>query len=421
MFARFIEPVLRVALNDRPVTFLQGPRQSGKTSLVRQLNGAWETAEYRTFDDLATLSAARNDPAGFMAGFRGKNLILDEVQRVPEVCLPIKYEVDLDRRPGRFLLTGSASAMVVPQLADALVGRMELIALWPLAQAEIEARTITEALSANFVDLAFGKRLMDSRVVPLQRDALIQRLLRGGFPEVVSQIAPGRYHDWFASYISTLVQRDVRDLSNIQALGEMPNLLTLLGARATGPLNITDLARSVKLPRATLDRYLSLLNALFMMQLVQPWSINISSRVVKAPKILISDAGLLAYLLNIASSDQLTALPTQLGVLLENFVGMELLKLSGWSQAKPKLWYYRTHDGKEVDYVLENRQGQLFGIEVKAAATVSSSDFNGLRAFSQSLGTHADRVVGGLVIYTGDSIVPFGEHLFAVPVSALWG
>lgn len=412
MIPRAIEPLLLEAWNDRPVVFLQGPRQSGKTTLVRRVAEHKPGVEYRTFDDLATLGAARGDPAGFVAGFRNKNVILDEVQRAPDVFLPIKYEVDLDRRPGRFLLTGSANAMVVPQLAQALVGRMELTTLWPLAQAEIESA------QHNFIDLAFDGALVGLKGLSLHREDLLFRLVRGGFPEVVSQIAPNRRDEWFASYLSNIVQRDVRDLSRIEALAEMPALLSLIAARATGTLNVSDLSRSARIPRATLDRYLALLTALFLIQLIQPWSANVSSRVVKAPKILMGDTGLLAHLLGLTGVDQLRAVPTQFGPLLENFVGAELLKLGTWSKSKTKLWHYRTHEGKEVDFVLEDRRGRLLGVEVKAASTASPNDFKGLRAFAEAV--DPKRHVGGAVIYTGDAVIPFGERLLAVPVAALW-
>jgi hypothetical protein len=409
---RAIEPLLLEAWSDRPVVFLQGPRQSGKTTLVKRLATHKPGVEYRTFDDLATLGAARGDPAGFVAGFRGRNVILDEVQRAPDVFLPIKYEVDLDRRPGRFLLTGSANAMVVPQLAQALVGRMELTTLWPFAQAEIES------VRHNFIDLAFEGELVGLRVPPLHRDDLLLRLVRGGFPEVVTQVAPNRRDEWFAAYISSIIQRDVRDLSRIEALAEMPALLSLIAARAAGSLNLSDLSRSARIPRATLNRYLSLLTALFLIQLIQPWSVNVSSRVVKAPKILMGDTGLLAHLVGLTSLDQLRTVPTQLGPLLENFVGTELLKLGAWSASRTRLWHYRTHEGKEVDFVLEDRRGRLLGIEVKAASTATPGDFKGLLAFAEAVGPK--RYAGGAVIYTGDAVVPFGERLLAVPVTALW-
>jgi predicted AAA+ superfamily ATPase len=306
------------ALSDAPVVVLQGARQTGKSTLAQMICHESHPAEYLTMDSLSVLAAVQTDPHSFLVGLRGKDVILDEIQRVPELFVSIKEEVDRDRSPGRFLLTGSANAMLLPRLSDSLAGRFQLITLWPLAQCEIAGTT------SDFVDVAFRAKF-NTRRIPCDRRDVIQRALLGGYPEVINKDQSGTPHerlgDWFDAYVTTLLQRDVRDLSNIQGLSELPLLLRLIASRATAALNIADLSRSSGIANVTLHRYLTLLQAVFLIQLIQPWSGNLGSRLVKAPKVLMTDTGVLSYL-NGLSEEQLLAAPTFSGPLVENFVGM---------------------------------------------------------------------------------------------------
>ena len=372
--------------------------------------------EYLTMDSLSVLEAAQTDPHSFLVGLRGKRVILDEIQRVPRLFVSIKEEVDRDRAAGRFLLTGSANAMLLPHLSDSLAGRAQLVTLWPLAQHEI-ASDGNDA--GGFIDAAFHGDFKTQRI-PCNRQDVIRRALLGGYPEVVTLAASGipheRLRNWFETYVTTLLQRDVRDLSNIQGLSDMPLLLRLIASRATAALNVADLSRSSRISNVTLHRYLALLQAIYLIQLIQPWSGNLSSRLVKAPKLLMTDTGVLSYL-NGLSEEQLLATPTFAGPLVENFVGMELLKLATWSRQRPELFYYRTHDRREVDFVLQARSGALVGVEVKASATVESADFKGLQSLAEAAG---ETFICGIVLYSGETLLPFGKNLYAVPISALW-
>jgi predicted AAA+ superfamily ATPase len=411
MWKRKITTRLLAALSDTPAVLLHGARQTGKSTLVQSIAETAHPALYLTMDNITTLVAVQQDPVGFVQGLRQRNVILDEVQRVAELFLPLKAEIDQERRSGRFLLTGSANALLLPRLADALVGRMEVIELWPLAQCEIEES------DCGLVDASFARTPLPVKPFATNRQDVIQRALRGGYPEAVLRANDERRTDWFDAYITTLLQRDVRDLAAIQGLSELPLLLSLLAARATASLNVSDLARSARIPVATLNRYLTLLQATFLVRLVPAWSSNLSSRLVKAPKLLLNDTGVLAYLTGMSELSLETA-PTAAGMLLENFVGMELIKLASWSQTRPDLFYFRTHDQKEVDFILQNRSGDVVGIEVKAASAVQESDFRRLHALADLLGT---RLVRGLLFYTGDTLLPFGERMYAVPIAALWG
>ena len=405
MYPRNLEPALLEALSDSPVVFLNGARQTGKSTLVR---GISKGARYLTFDDGEVLAAAKGDPRGFLAGLDGP-VILDEVQRVPELFLPLKAEVDRDRKPGRFLLTGSANAMVLPRLSDALTGRMEVLTLWPLSQGEIGRRR------EGLIDLLFDPEAKLPTVAPLSRDALWERVVRGGYPEPLARDQPERRRAWVNSYITTLIERDVRDLSDIDDRTQLPRLLGLLAARAASLLNYAELSRSLGIPQSTLKRYLALLEAVFLAHRVPPWSGILGKRLVKAPKVFLIDTGLAAGLLG-ADSERLSADGSLSGPILENFVMAELAKQSWWSRVKPRLYHMRTQTGFEVDFVLEDARGRCVGVEVKAGS-VGPGDFKGLKLFAEALGK---RFVRGIVLYGGRETVPFAKDLHALPIQGLW-
>lgn len=406
VFARHLLSRLRRALVDRPVVLLDGARQVGKTTLVQTLTGT-SGRRYVTFDDATNVAAVGSDAAGFLAGLGGP-VVLDEVQRVPELFLAIKAAVDRDRRPGRFLLTGSANALLLSHLSDALVGRMEIVTLWPLSQGEIAG------VEEQFVDAVFAPAL--PRTAIATSTPLVGRVLAGGYPEAVLTAAPDRRQAWFTSYITTLLARDVRELARIDTLADLPHLVGLIASRPMALLNYADLARGVSLPQTTLKRYMALLQTVFLIRTVPPWHGNLGKRLVKSPKLLLADSGLAAHLMGLDAA-RLRDDRTLFGPLLEGFVAMEIEKQLGWSHVSPSLFHFRSHTGDEVDLVLEERSGRLVGIEVKAAATVGSADFNGLRTLAAAVGPRFHR---GVVLYTGTEVVPFGDRLHAVPVDALW-
>lgn len=407
VFPRHAAAPLRAALADRPVVLLHGARQTGKTTLVRAV-AEDAGARYVTLDDLTVLSAARGDPAGFLAGF-AQPLVLDEVQRAPDLLLAIKAAVDRKRTPGRFLLTGSANVLLLPQVAESLAGRMEIVTLWPFSQGEIEGA------GEGFIAAAFG----DAPPVLSRRshaDALTDRVLRGGYPEAFPIESAERRRAWFDAYVTSILQRDVRDLARIEGLTELPRLLALLAARPMAQLNYADLSRGIGLPQSTLKRYFALLDAVFLVRLLPPWHANIGKRLVKTPKVLLTDTGLAAHLMGINGA-RLADNRGLLGGLLESFVAIELIKQAGWSADPPALYHFRTHEGDEVDLVLERRGGAVVGVEVKSAATVTATDFKGLRVLAEAAGRRFRR---GIVLYAGAEVVPFGTGLFALPVEALW-
>ena len=409
MFTRMLQGKVLEAMNDTPVVFVAGSRQTGKSTLVQAVQAGLPDTCYRTMDDLNTLASARRDPKGFVEALPSR-AFLDEVQRAPELFLPIKVAVDRDRRPGRFVLTGSANVLALPRVSDSLAGRMEILTLWPLAQAEIEG-TIP-----GFVDACFSGQAGSPLRLGRSPTTLVQRMLVGGYPEALARVAAQARARWFDGYLTTLVQRDVRDLAQIEGLTQLPRLLATLATRAGSPLNFADLSRSLAMNQMTVKRYMALFETLFLVVSLPPWFDNLGKRLAKTAKIYFNDAGLLAHVLGV-DADGLEHQPVSKGALVENFAVMELMKLAANSQARPSLFHFRTSVGQEVDVVMENRRRDLVGVEIKAAATVADADFRGLHAFADLAGK---RLRAGVVLYAGRETLPFGPRMWAVPLEALW-
>ena len=411
MHPRHIAPLLTDALADTPVVLINGARQTGKSTLAEaQSTAAGTPRRHLTLDDAVVFNAAKSDPTGFINGLQGA-VTLDEVQRAPEIFLAIKAAVDRQRQPGRFLLTGSANVLLLPGIADSLAGRMEVLSLWPLSTAEM-----TDSAGLNRADALFQGDWSGLMVPPCERDALLERLLAGGFPEAVTRTSARRREAWFDNYIQAILQRDVRELANIEQLTEIPNLLALLATRSGTLLNFAELSRTAAIAQSTLKRYFALLEMLFLVVRVPSWERNAGKRLVKAPKVFLPDSGLLNYLTG-TTVESLSAKPGLAGSVVETFVLAELLKHLAFSEARLSLWHYRTQTNIEVDFILENRLGQITGIEVKASATIDAKDFKGLRHLQE---TEAAIFQRGMVLYAGRELVPFGNNLWAVPLSVWW-
>ena len=409
MIQRHLTPLVAEALSDTPVVLLLGARQVGKSTLAKALLESHPEGRYLTLDDPAIRRAAEVDPMGFVAQAKGLT-VLDEIQLAPQLFRVIKAEVDKDRRPGRFLLTGSANVLVLPKLSESLAGRMALITLEGLSQSELVGH------SSNLVDRLFADAPLPLQHLELDREALISAILEGGFPEARGRAAGRRRSQWFESYLQTLLQRDVRDLSQIEGITQLPRILELLSVRSAGLLNLSELSRTLGIPLNTLKRYLGLLEALFILTTLPAWSSHLGKRLVKSPKLMLRDTGLMAHLIG-AEQARLKSDPDLLGGLLETFAAGEFRKLLGWSRDRAKLFHYRTLPGQEVDLLLERADGRVVGLEVKSSASIQSKDFKGLQSLSETLGDAFHR---GVVLYTGTEILPFGPKLWAMPVSALW-
>ena len=404
---RHAEPRLAEALADSPAVLIHGPRQCGKTTLARVF-GEQQGYVYISFDDEVTRLAAVADPAGFIADQPAK-IILDEVQRVPSIFNALKMAIDRDRSPGRFLLTGSSHAMLVPKLADSLAGRMEVLQLHPLSQAELEHAT------PRFLDRLFAGRF-PSRSTARLGDELAQRICAGGFPPALARDTDRRRANWHANYIASLVQRDLRDFTRINSLETLPRLLALAAAQTARLLNVAELASAFRLSRPTVGSYMTLLESVFLLERLPPWHNNAVSRLIKTPKLHFVDTGLACAVLR-ADADALRADRMLLGLLLETFVFQELKRQASGHEHLHNFCHFRDKDGTEVDIVVERGLHDVAGVEVKAGATVRTDDFRGLRKLKRTVG---DRFAGGVVLYDGETCAGFGDGLYAVPVRMLW-
>lgn len=406
-YHRHLKNRLLSSISASPILFLTGGRQTGKTTLMREI-AQEKGCSFLTFDDLRYLAAAREDPMGVLEGHK-LPLIIDEVQRVPEIGLPLKLKVDQNRKPGMYLLTGSSNPLAAPKLNDSLAGRMFLFHLWPLAQCEIKGTSI------SLIDDLFSLNWTPGKGVRWAKEAKIDCLVKGGYPTAQTLSLPFR-NDWFNSHARTLLERDVQELAHLRKTEDLSFLMQILAHRSGSLLNVAELSRTAKIPHSTLSFYLTLLEAMYLIFRQPAWHKNATKRMTKAPKVYVTDTGMAAYFTG-ADEKRLFSDPMLVGSLLETFVVLEIKKLLSWGHLHLHTFHYRTADGTEVDLLLENRAGEIVGVEIKNSETIRSEDFKALRALQEEL---KGRFVRGIVLYPGEEAVPFGEKLHAVPLSSLW-
>jgi predicted AAA+ superfamily ATPase len=405
---RRIRPQVLDALADTRVVMVMGARQVGKSTLCESIATHEHRAQIVSLDDDLPREAAQSDPAGFVAALKG-DAFIDEVQRAPGLILAIKRVVDRQQRAGQFLLSGSANLLSSRKISEALTGRIELINLWPLAQSEIAGA------KGNFVDALFAASPPRVEGATIGREAFAARVSTGGYPEARSRDARRRDR-WFESYLRTTLERDLDAIADLHKQHEMGRLLTLLASRSANLLRYKNVADSLDLDEKTVKSYIGLLEAIFLVRTVPAWRPGSLQRVVHTPKVYITDSGLLAHLLG-ADEDRLANDDRVTGIALETFVAMEIIKHADFSETHPRVYHFRTSRDVEVDLVLEDRAGNVVAIEVKAKASLSQADTRGLAKLRDAAGT---RFVAGVVIHAGEQTLPFGDRLWAVPVSGLW-
>jgi len=313
-------------------------------------------------------------------------------------------------QPGRFLLTGSANLATVPMIADSLAGRMATISLLPFAQSEIRSTP------GRLLDRLFAGEEPTAGEDAILGDEMVALVLRGGYPEALRRATSARRTAWLEDYVPQILDRDVRDVANIDQFDQLSRLLQVLAEHAGQLVNHSSFGAALGLSSVTAQKYVAILERLFLVRTLAPWSSNRLSRLIKTPKLHFLDSGLLAAL----REDEEEALRqdrSRFGAVLESFVVSELLKLASWSERRVSFSHYRTKDQDEVDVVIEDRRGRVIGIEVKASATVRPKDFRGLRQLQEAVG---DRFMRGLVLHDHDRVTPFGEKLQAAPLSILW-
>lgn len=404
LYPRHLDSLLRESLQDTPAVLVNGPRQCGKTTLVRQFEG--EMA-YFSLDDPALLAAVQADPLGFVN--RLDRAIIDEVQRAPQLLMALKLVIDQDRRPGRFLLTGSANLMALPHISDSLAGRVEILNLLPLSHSELARRP------NDFLSQARAQSWSLTSPAPSQQISMVQQVLAGGYPEMQQRATPARRQAWARAYMTTLVERDIQDIAHIDQTSQIPQLLNITAELSGQLMNLSQIGGQIGMNGKTVDKYLGILEKLFLVRRLPAWSRNELNRLIKAPKIHFLDAGLQSTLTRLTSELAVTQ-RTRFGATLETWVYGELLKLQSITPESWFLSHYRDKDQVEVDFVLESPLREIIGIEVKAAASVQLSDFKGLRRLRELAGA---QFVTGIVLYDGTHALPFGDGLWAVPLNRL--
>jgi predicted AAA+ superfamily ATPase len=407
LYSRHAQPLVSEALDFSAVVFIQGARQVGKSTLAQKVIAERGFDHSLTLDGQAELDAALDDPAGFLAGLEG-SVFIDEIQRAPGLLLAIKQRVDREQRPGQFLLTGSANVLTAPKVHDALTGRTALITLWPLAQSEIAGKRV------NVVDTLLAGAAPKVVDAPIGRAAFVDRVATGGYPRALLA-SPRQRRGFFADYVTSTLERDLRELADARKLAEMPRLLRLLASRAGTLYSARNVAKALGISHDTVQAYTRLLETVFLVRTVPAWRPGIGSREIQTPKVHLVDSGLLASLVGasperIGSDDQLT------GRLFESFVTMEVARHLDWAETPATQYHYRDRDD-EIDIVLEANSGDIAAIEVKAGASPRASDWRGLAKLRDARGPSFR---AGVLLYTGAQTIPLGDRLWAVPVSGLW-
>ena len=412
-YQRHLSSQIIEGLSSAPAIFVGGPRQAGKSTLVEEIVKSNYPAEYYTLDNVATYGSIARDPEGFLEQF-DQPIVIDEVQLLPQLYRALKKRIDelrLDRKAkihGRFILTGSASISVFPELADALVGRIFLYTLYPLSVGEVIGR------EEKFLETVFSSTKHLPKIKP-QPLSLVNLIKKATYPELANTKESLRAR-WIDSYLNTLAQRDVKAITEVEKIAQIPLVIEMLASRVSGLLNDASLSRELGLNHSTLRRYRVLLNQIFLTLEIEPWFRNIGKRLVKAPKLFFTDTSVLCHLLNADPKELGTLTPNLKGKIIENFVASELTKQISKDNFG-KLYHFRSHEGDEVDFVIEQRGGKIVGVEVKAKTSVTHDDFKGLETLEKAAGAN---FVRGIVLYQGDQITPFGSKFHLLPLSTLW-
>lgn len=411
-YPRGIRRLLAETVSARRVTILTGPRQSGKTTLAEQFLAELSRGTLRRLDNPTLLEAATADPIGFVAAGE-RPLVIDEIQHAGDPLVrAIKERVDRDPTPGQFLLTGSMDFLTAPTISESLAGRAAFLEVWPLTQGELAGSP------ERFIDIVFDEpdRLRDRPASRLAQQHYLERLCRGGYPEAV-RLSPRMRGRWFADYVRTIIDRDITEQFGLRKADELRQLLRLFAARTAGELVMEGVAADATVAKQTVYEHRAWLETAHLLRRIPAWSRNLTARAKRRAKVLIPDPGLAAWLLG--KSPQALARPTDpaTGQLVETFVATELLRQMAWADIEVSLWHWQDRDGAEIDLVLEAADGRVLGIEVKAGATPTAESFKWLTIMRDRVGTD---FVHGIMFYTGNEVVPFGDRLTALPIEVLW-
>jgi len=406
-YPRWQRSLLKEALKYRRVLLLSGPRQCGKTTLAKTLLS--EDIIYRTLDDTTLLAAAQEDPHSFIQ-HHAQTLIIDEVQHVPQLYSAIKKQVDEDDRPGQFLLTGSSNIQSLPSVTESLAGRIRRIRLRPLTIGELLRK------KPKFLDDAFNESFIASNIA-VDREELLNMALHGGFPEAI-KLENRERKEWHRDYIDALLERDLKEITNIRHQNAVRNLLFIIAAWSSKLMDISSIGSGLSIKRPTLESYINALEALFLVERVYPWTKTDYDRVGKRCKMFLADCGLMASLLS-WKLDDVFLNPDRISKLMETFVFNELAAHVDYAGGMYEIYHYRDRLKREIDFLIQKENGDLLGIEVKASSTAHGDDFKHLKWFKNNL-VKKGRVFVGIVLYTGNHIISFGDSLWAIPIQQLY-
>jgi len=394
MYERTAKAIVDEALKTFPCVLISGARQVGKSTLALNLD-----MNYVVFDDLTQREAALNDPVGYIQNL-SKPICIDEIQKVPQVLEAIKLYIDKHRINGNFLLMGSANILDMKKTKESLAGRIIEIKLWPLSQKEINRKP-----NENIIDMLFTKDIKDLKVPKISNDKMYQAIIDGGYPEIQKIKSDRAKALWFSSYISSYVERDIRDIGELRDIASFIRFYNIITPKSGSLLNKSQLANDASISEATLNNYLSMLNMIYQISLLEPYSSNISKRFIKTPKLYLNDSGILSHILNITTVDELLKSPKK-GEVIETFVFSELIKHISYSQTMPKLYHYRTNDKKEIDFIAE-KGDKIIAIEVKSSISIKQDSFKHIIDLQNKT---KDKEVVGIVLYMGNDIVWFGDE-----------
>ncbi len=401
---RWLSSYVSQAMRYRRIVYLNGARQSGKTTLVREL--PLENADRRSLDEEMSLAAARSDPGGFVRRKGDGPMIVDEVQKAKELLPAMKRVVDGNQSPGQYLLTGSSSLRFSVSVRDSLAGRMKTMRLRTMAEAELRDR------SPGFLDAAFRGEF-PTPGIRADKTALVATAFRGGYPEPMP--FPDRERrDWFRGYVDDLLLKDVREITEIRRLDALRRVADFLAARTGKFFSEDELGTVCGLSRPVVQNYLGALEALYLFERIPAWTKTDYAKAGSRDKWYASDPGLTPNLLGWRQSEVIED-PDRSGKLLETWVHHELAvraELGGWD-----VYQYRDAEKREIDFLVADGEGALLGIEVKAGSVVRADDFRHLVWFRDHL---APGPFTGIVLHTGDQGMRFGEGLFAVPMAAFF-
>ncbi len=405
-YPRWQKKTINKLMSERRVLLLSGPRQSGKTTLARELES--DQTEYRTLDDSTLREAAENDPQGFVK-HRTNTLIIDEVQLTPSLLPAIKKAVDEDNRPGQYLLTGSANIQSLPTVRESLAGRIANIRLRPLARGEVDR------IAPRFIESAF-EQSFSRNFTHYDRDALIELALRGGFPE------PMRLQDrsrrrWHNDYINAILEHDLNEIARIHRKNAMRELVNILAAWSGKFMDISAIGSGLSIQRPTVESYINALEALYLVERIYPWTKTDYARVGKQSKLFMADSGLMATLLR-WKMDQVRFDSDRSGKLMETFTFNEIMAQVDAGDGFYELFHYRDREKREIDFIIEREDNALLGIEIKSGSVVGKNDFKHLKWFQNNIATN--QTFTGIILYTGEIPASFGNNLWAVPFGLLW-